>query len=93
MSDAVRDLEIAKQYLESALKQLDNAPELNAIVDLINACEAIDENYREGCLELDDDWGEKEGTTYDRGYSIEYYIEASWWNDVSQALRKLRKPE
>ena len=76
--------------LEHVLEDLKSAPEKENIVDLIKACELIDEKYQEMCSEFDRDDKLIPGTTYTHGINIEFYIEANWWHDVSEALRKLR---
>jgi len=88
------DLERAKNLIQNVIKELEEAPEKKAIIELINACEAIDRYYKERyCAELDLDYNEPDGTTYEEGICLEFYIEAEWWHDVSKALRKLRTPE
>ena len=77
--------------LEIMRGEVERAPEKDAIVDLINACENIDRHYKQFCREMDQGFGEQIGTAYKTGICIEYEIEADWWHDVSIALRKLKK--
>lgn len=68
----------------------DNLLEQNeAIRELIDACLTIESYYKTFCNECDEDWGEKPGTCYNQGVSMEFYIESDWWHDASLALRKL----
>jgi hypothetical protein len=85
------ELEIAKTQIDQALHQLNTAPEKGQIADLIAACEVIDMAYKLMCREDDDDMQVPAGTSYKEGMDIEFYIEASWWHDVSVALRELKK--
>jgi len=85
------DLQKAQNLIVHAIKDLEAAPEKSAIVELLDAVEAVDNYYRDRfCAELDDDYGEGKGSTYEHGISLEFYIEADWWHDISVALRKLR---
>ena len=85
-------LNTAASLIQSAKQDLNTIPEIEAIQQLIQVCEAIDRHYREDfCPSVDDESGEEKGTTYKYGVCMEYYIEAEWWHNVSLALRKLRK--
>jgi len=88
-------VEQARRLLKNALTEIEDAPELSAIIDLLAACEVIDERYQDFCADFDRDDGDEIGTLYNSygGISIEYYIEADWWHDVSRALRALRKTD
>ena len=79
-----------REILNNVLDRLEEAPEKEAIVGLLEACEVIDEHYKSYCEELEEQGGDEPGSLYKDGVSIEYYIEASWWHDVSVQLRKLR---
>jgi len=85
------DLERAQHLIQRAIDDLKEAPEKETIAELLDACEAVDRHYKERfCHECDLDYGEEEGTTYEHGISLEFYIEADWWHDISKAIRKLR---
>jgi len=85
------DLVRARRLIEDVEEKLKEAPELEAIVELLDAVEKLDNNYRDCfCHDCDLNWGEEPGTTYEGGTSMEFYIESDWWHDVSMALRKLR---
>lgn len=88
----INNLESAQQYIDAALHDLKETPEKDALNSLLNACENIDTYYKETfCASCDSEYGdEKEGYTYENGISLEFYIEASWWHDVSKAIRLLR---
>jgi len=91
MIDIPYELKRAQNIIQQAAKDLESAPEKADIVELIDACERVDLYYKERfCEELDADYEEAEGTTYENGISLEFYIEADWWHDISLALRKLR---
>ena len=77
------------EAIQEDLLTVENAKK-QALIDLIEACEAIDAHYKEFCDWNDEEDGIKFGTTYEEGMNVEYQIEASWWHDVSLALRKLR---
>jgi len=55
----------------------------------INACEEIEEYYKEWCIENDESNGLPTGTSYKEGSNIEFYIEAMSWHKVSKALHEL----
>ena len=84
-------LEYAKNYIDAALKDLEESPEKSAIAELLNTIKSVDGYYKEWCAEFDDEHGDPEGSTYEHGVSIEFYIEAEDWHDISLALRKLEK--
>ncbi len=91
---AIYDLKIAKLYIDNVLTDLKENPEQTTLTDLLNACESIDRYYKEGfCAECDVDYGEQEGTTYEHGTEMEFYIESSAWHDISKAIRVLRPPK
>lgn len=85
------DLQHAINVIQSVKVQLTQTPETSAIVELIKACEHLDEYYKRMCDDMDLDSDDPEGTTYQEGISIEFYIEADLWHDVSVQLRKLRE--
>jgi hypothetical protein len=84
-------LQTAKRYLDAAIQDLETAPEKTALVDLLRAIRSIDNYYKDWCDEIDEENNDTQGTTYEEGVSMEFYIEADWWHDVSVALRKLDK--
>ena len=85
-------LALAKSYIEQAEADLSAVPEKEAIHKLIQTCELLDERYKEFCAEFDEDDGLGEGTTYNNesSMSIEFYIEAADWHEISKALRELK---
>lgn len=84
-------LEQAQRLIDSALTDLKENPEIDAVDTLLDACESIDLYYKNRfCKEMDSEYNDPEGTTYEHGISLEFYIEADWWHDVSKALRILR---
>lgn len=86
------DIDTAMICAERALKKLDEEPSLTAISDLIQACNVVEDYYREEfCPSLDREYGEPEGTTYEQGANLEFYIEADWWHYISLALRRLKE--
>lgn len=90
-STVLWNIEHAKRLLTTVEEDLKNAPEKADIVELMEACERIDRYYKNRfCVEMDAEYGEDEGTTYEDGISLEFYIEADWWHDISVVLRKLR---
>jgi len=85
----VQKLTNAKAYIDYAIDLLNETPEKNALAELIQACKALDNYYKEYCDGIDEDRGESIGTTYNEGISMEFYIEAEAFHDISLALRKL----
>lgn len=79
----------AKNYIDAALKDLNEAPEKNDIAELLYLLKELDAYYKEWCTEHDEETGEDEGTTYEHGVSLEFYLEAEDMHDISLALRKL----
>ncbi len=85
------DIETAEQYLNRAKESLDEVPNVEALSELLDALFVIENYYRDRfCPEMDEDFGDDPGTTYEDGANIEFYIEADWWHDVSKAIRKLK---
>jgi len=83
----------ANFYVAEALEELQKNPEVSAISELLAACEPIEMYYKQWCDEHDDETGDTPGNTYKHGTSLEFYIEADWWHDVSLALRKLKEKQ
>lgn len=79
----------AKNYIDAALKDLNEAPEKSAIAELLYLLKGLDTYYKEWCAEHDETVGDDEGTTYEHGVSLEFYLEADDMHDLSLALRKL----
>jgi len=79
----------AKNLINNAIEQIKSAPEKEAVVELIEACQALDVQYKEWCKEQDEDTGEPNGTCYNEGTSMEFYIESDDWHNISLQLRKL----
>ena len=71
----------------------EQTPEREHIAKLIEACERLDEYYKDWCEEIDDEYGDERGTAYEQGTNMEFYIESSEWHNISEALRELRKDE
>ena len=87
-------LQRTKYDIDHCLSALENAPEKDAILDLIEACEELDCIYQnEFCFSNDEEYGLSEGSTYDSeiGQSMEFYIEAGSWHKISLSLRKLKE--
>lgn len=59
------------------------------ISDLINLVRKLNVQYFDWCMEMDDEFGEPHGTTYENGVSLEYYIEAKDMHELSKLVRKL----
>ena len=93
LSNVEWELKIAKQHLGVALQLLADAPEQTAIIDLIKACEKIDAHYKRYCEQVDEDYNDPIGTAYENGFNMTYEIEGDWWQEISEALRKLKKSE
>lgn len=87
-------LEEAKELIKSVQTELEGSPDYENIgrfKRLIEACEVIEERYKEYCEGCDDDLGLKSGETYKEGIHMEFYIESSDWHEISLALRELTK--
>lgn len=95
MTEIERQLEIIKYEADLIKESLNKTPEKAYIADLLKACTALDNYYKQWCDEGDEDCGDAKGTTYNSkgGISMEFYIEASDWHQVSLALRKLTNEE
>lgn len=81
----------AKHQLNLVLEELAKVPDKSTLVDLFAALENIERHYIEFCASCDE--GQEPGSTYRDGISLEFYIEADWWHDVSVALRKLKQAD
>ncbi len=79
----------ARDYINSVIRDIENAPQKEAIVDLLKVCQSLDEYYKEYCDELDVANGDEVGTAYRDDPNVEFYIDTSNWHDISLALRKL----
>lgn len=88
LSQHLRDIADIAARAEAELAEV---PEKEAIVTLLNACANIEEHYKDWCKLTDSDFDLSEGETYRDGTSMEFYIESSWWHEVSLALRALNK--
>lgn len=91
MSDMRWNLKQIQRYADSALAELDRTPQQEAIMELMETCQKIDDYYRdyfcEEFKEMDgDDIYNSEG-----GVNVEFYIEADDWHDISKALRKIKQ--
>lgn len=86
-------LEGAIRFIQQGIEEIEKAPQMNAILGLIEACQHIEERYEQFCVEQDEDAGDESGTTYKYGVSLEFYIEADDWHRISLQLRKLRELE
>jgi len=87
-----QDIEIAQAYLKKVKRGIEDTPNLEALNELMEALIPIELHYRDNfCAGCDRDFGDEPGSAYEEGISMEYYIESSWWHDVSLALRKLGK--
>jgi hypothetical protein len=80
----------ALKVLGELKTELENTPKDEALRALIKACEDLDVYYKEFCNELDHEYDVPEGTTYEEGFNMEFYIEAYQWHEISLALRTLR---
>ena len=84
------NIEYAERYLAKAKEDIEKNPDIDTLSELLDALFVIENYYRDRfCPECDEDFGEDNGTTYEEGISLEFYIEAVWWHDVSKAIRKL----
>lgn len=86
ISEHLNNISRSVQAIE---KELQNTPEIEAISELLKACRSLDDYYQTFCERHDELDGYPLGTTYKEGCDIEFYIEASWWHEISLQLRKL----
>lgn len=86
----LKQIERATENIKKTLNETENY-KIELIDDLVKACEVIDNVYYEMCGVYDIEDGLSQDTTYNEGVSIEFYIEAEWWHEVSIALRKLKE--
>jgi len=89
----VNNLETAQKYIAQALTDIKENPEQDALVNLLDAIQALEWHYQDFCEGCDVEFDEEKGTTYRKGISLEFYIESSLWHDVSKAFRLIRKQE
>lgn len=85
-------LNAAERLIGAAKEELENAPEKDAIIELLETVQALDYYYREEYLKEYADW---DGLTVQElwdegGVDCEFYIEASTWHDISVALSKIK---
>lgn len=85
------NVERLRRALDVLIDELDDEPKVGQVIDLLHSCQVIDAYYKHLCDETDHFDGVAEGTSYENGINIEFYIEASWWHEVSLALRALGK--
>ena len=78
--------------LARAIVELQNAPEKSDIAELVDACKRVDAYYEAWCEDNDFQRGHEPGTTYRDGISLEFYIEAEDWHQISLALRAINAP-
>lgn len=93
MSQTIRYLKGIQTRIDEVIQDLEDAPEKADIIDLIKACEFLDEDYKENFCDSNDRMESLPiGTTYneEHGEYMEYYCEASAWHEVSKILRKMR---
>lgn len=87
-------LRTMKNLIDVIIDQNEKAEKLaknEGILALVEACEVIDRQYKTMCDELDEEVGDDVGMGYEHGISIEFYIEATDWHDISIALRKIKE--
>lgn len=82
-------LKYANSYITKAINLLDENPTEDALCDVLQHCKALDEYYKKWCAEQDEAYGDPKGTSYKDGVSMEFYIEAEFWHEISLALREL----
>ena len=82
-------LQYAKNYIDAVLEDLEKTPEKSDIAELLYQVKCLNMGYQEWCKEMDEERGDPEGTCYEHGVCIEYYMEAEDMHDLSLALRKL----
>lgn len=79
----------AKLLIESIIDDFSKTPEKTATHELIRFVSKLNADYLDWCLEMDDQFDQPHGTTYEDGISLEYYIEASDMHELSKIIRKL----
>ena len=82
------------EYLQrelDALKKLLADKNVGSMVELIQACVALDAGYQQWCETLDDEGDLSEGTTYgnDFGHCMSYETDVEIVHSISLALRKI----
>lgn len=95
MSGLINTIEDIEFQLSQVRESLERDEKIGLTDEMIATLKLLDFHYQEYCAELDKEYNEPEGTTYNNKYgpSIEYYIEADMWHDVSLALRQLTRTE
>lgn len=91
MSEIEDNLIRAKNLIDTSLSDLRSAPEKADISELLDNVQKLDNYYQQYCDEIDETAGDEIGSTYRDGISLEFYIEAEWWHDISLAFRKFRR--
>lgn len=89
LKDIQQAIQKALHTLESNSKQSITITKDERVEKLLHKLIAIDEGvYKPFCESFDD---EVEGETYKHGISLEFYMEASDWHDVSVLLREIKE--
>lgn len=89
LTSPLMDIATAKELLDRAEQNLEKAPERDAIIRLLGACQATDVLYKEYCNGIDEANGDPIGESYELDPNIEFYIDTSAWHTISEALREL----
>jgi len=90
MSTINETLEQGLSCLRAVQTELKADKNIGLSADVLRAILALDMRYKEFCWGFDDDDGVERGTTYkdEHGISIEFYIEAESWHEISKAFRQ-----
>jgi len=90
MMSSINRLEKAQELIDIVIQDHKENPDHDILIQMLDALEVIEDHYREFCEGCDKDFNFPDGDTHEKGINLEYYIEASWWHDVSKQLRLLR---
>lgn len=89
--EIVKDLTVAKTYIESVIQEIEERPKEFEQAELIKKLRLIDDIYKEDCESIDSVIRtEDEPSLYDKGMNNEFTIEGFAWHEISLILRDLK---
>lgn len=77
--------------LQHIKKDIESIPDETSFREMRNVLDLWDYRYKLWCSEMDEEYGEEEGTHYNSedGLSLEYYVEADEVHELLKAYKQL----